>query len=92
MDEKVSEGPTSPNKRKNLALAFNVFLYFLEFVNLNIFNLEISKNRGLSINPDVHHSKVPSSEYFNKICYHNAFFYIEFYNQRKLIKMAKSLI
>ena len=25
-------------------------------------SLEISKKRGLSINPDIHHSKVPSSE------------------------------
>ena len=24
-------------------------------------SLEISKKRGLSINPDIHHSKVPSS-------------------------------
>ena len=27
-----------------------------------IFNLEIKKKRGLSINPDIHHSKVFSSE------------------------------
>ena len=26
-----------------------------------IFNLEIKKKSGLSINPDIHHSKVPSS-------------------------------
>ena len=26
-----------------------------------IFNLEIKKKRGLSINPDIHHSKVPNS-------------------------------
>ena len=28
-----------------------------------IFNLEIKKKRGLSLNPDIHHSKVFSSEY-----------------------------
>ena len=28
-----------------------------------IFNLEIKKKSGLSINPDIHHSKVFSSEY-----------------------------
>ena len=27
-----------------------------------LFNLEIKKKRGLSINPDIHHSKVFSSE------------------------------
>ena len=27
-----------------------------------IFNLEIKKKSGLSINPDIHHSKVPSSD------------------------------
>ena len=27
-----------------------------------LFNLEIKKKSGLSINPDIHHSKVPSSE------------------------------
>ena len=29
-----------------------------------IFNLEIKKKSGLSINPDIHHSKVFSSEKF----------------------------
>ena len=29
-----------------------------------IFNLEIKKKSGLSINPDIHHSKVSSSESF----------------------------
>ena len=29
-----------------------------------IFNLEIKKNSGLSIDPDIHHSKVFSSDYF----------------------------
>ena len=29
-----------------------------------IFNLEIKKKRGLSLNPDIHHSKVFSSEQF----------------------------
>ncbi len=28
-----------------------------------IFNLEIKKKRGLSINSDIHHSKVPSSDF-----------------------------
>ena len=28
-----------------------------------IFNLEIKKKSGSSINPDIHHSKVPSSEH-----------------------------
>ena len=28
-----------------------------------IFNLEIKKKSGLSINPDIYHSKVPSSAY-----------------------------
>ena len=27
-----------------------------------LFNLEIKKKSGLSINPDIHHSKVPSSD------------------------------
>ena len=31
-----------------------------------IFNLEIKKKSGLSINPDIHHSKVFSSVYRNK--------------------------
>ena len=30
-----------------------------------IFNLEIKKKSGSSINPDIHHSKVPSS---GKVC------------------------
>ena len=30
-----------------------------------IFNLEIKKKRGLSINPDIHHSKVFSSVKFS---------------------------
>ena len=38
-----------------------------------IFNLEIKKKSGLSINPDIHHSKVFSSGYlqqmFNKKSY-----------------------
>ena len=29
-----------------------------------IFNLEIKKKSGSSINPDIHHSKVPSSGNF----------------------------
>ena len=32
-----------------------------------IFNLEIKKKRGLSINPDIHHSKVFSSGYFSLV-------------------------
>ena len=31
-----------------------------------IFNLEIKKKSGLSLNPDIHHSKVPSSELVTK--------------------------
>ena len=31
------------------------------------FNLEIKKKSGLSINPDIHHSKVPSSGYIRGI-------------------------
>ena len=37
-----------------------------------IFNLEIKKKRGLSINPDIHHSKVSSSgtcNLFKCLCY-----------------------
>jgi len=30
-----------------------------------IFNLEIKKKSGLSINPDIHHSKVISSDVLN---------------------------
>ena len=30
-----------------------------------LFNLEIKKKSGLSINPDIHHSKVFSSGYFH---------------------------
>ena len=30
-----------------------------------LFNLEIKKKSGLSINPDIHHSKVFSSELIN---------------------------
>ena len=33
MDEKVSEGPSSPEKRKYMALAFNVLLKELSFSN-----------------------------------------------------------
>jgi len=38
----------------------------IKFVDLDIWSrdyvsLEISKKRGLSVNPDIHHSKVPSS-------------------------------
>jgi len=29
-----------------------------------LFNLEIKKKSGSSLNPDIHHSKVPSSGYF----------------------------
>ena len=29
-----------------------------------LFNLEIKKKRGLSINPDIHHSKVFSSDQY----------------------------
>ena len=32
-----------------------------------IFNLEIKKKSGLSINPDIHHSKVFSSGYFSLV-------------------------
>ena len=32
-----------------------------------IFNLEIKKKSGLSINPDIHHSKVFSSGLFSKV-------------------------
>ena len=31
-----------------------------------IFNLEIKKKSGISLNPDIHHSKVPSSDDVNK--------------------------
>ena len=31
-----------------------------------IFNLEIKKKSGLSINPDIHHSKVFSSDLFKR--------------------------
>ena len=31
-----------------------------------IFNLEIKKKSGSSINPDIHHSKVPSSDLIRK--------------------------
>ena len=31
-----------------------------------IFNLEIKKKSGLSLNPDIHHSKVFSSDKFEK--------------------------
>ena len=31
-----------------------------------IFNLEIKKKSGLSLNPDIHHSKVFSSDWFTK--------------------------
>ena len=30
-----------------------------------LFNLEIKKKSGLSINPDIHYSKVPSSGYLD---------------------------
>ena len=32
-----------------------------------IFNLEIKKKSGLSINPDIHHSKVFSSDHCNTL-------------------------
>ena len=32
-----------------------------------IYNLEIKKKNGLSIKPDIHHSKVPSSEHLNQL-------------------------
>ena len=31
-----------------------------------IFNLEIKKKSGLNINPDIYHSKVPSSDVLSK--------------------------
>ena len=34
-----------------------------------IFNLEIKKKSGLSLNPDIHHSKVFSSEQFPEMIY-----------------------
>ena len=34
-----------------------------------IFNLEIKKKSGLSINPDIHHSKVFSSGYIKDVGY-----------------------
>ena len=37
-------------------------LSILKFSAQAIFNLEIKKKSGSSINPDIHHSKVPSSE------------------------------
>ena len=45
-----------------------------------IFNLEIKKKSGLSINPDIQHSKVPSSVTLNHYmgsgveCHFRAFF------------------
>ena len=33
-----------------------------------IFNLEIKKKSGLSLNPDIHHSKVFSYEVINTLC------------------------
>ena len=32
-----------------------------------LFNLEIKKNSGSSINPDIHHSKVPGSVLFQRL-------------------------
>ena len=65
MGEKLSEGP-SPVKKTNKSGVARI-----KFVDLNIWSrdyvsLEISKKRGLSINPDIHHSKVPSSEFSNR--------------------------
>ena len=45
-----------------------------------IFNLEIKKKSGLSLNPDIHHSKVFSSEFIanldlqNMLHYFNRFY------------------
>ena len=50
--------------KKKLALAFNVFLYFLEFVNLNIFNLEISKKKALILISTI--LKFPAQNTLNK--------------------------
>ena len=44
-------------------LAFS--LYPLSFFLYSPFNLEIKKKSGSSINPDIHHSKVPSSDTTN---------------------------
>ena len=47
----------------------------IKFVDLNILSrdyviLEISKKRGLSINPDIYHSKVPSQGIYHfKLCF-----------------------
>ena len=46
---------------------FSSELKTLEWDILNpdrLINLEIRKKSGLSINPDIHHSKVPSSGHF----------------------------
>ena len=60
MGEKLSEGPSSQETNKSGVPR-------IKYVDLNIksrdyLSLEISKKKGLSINPDIHHSKVPSSE------------------------------
>ena len=64
MGEKLSEGPFSQKKKKtrtNLAfLESNLMLYIFNLETLH--NLEISKKRGLSVNPDILHCKVPSSD------------------------------
>ena len=33
-----------------------------------LFNLQIKKKSGSSINPDIHYSKVPSSEELKSVC------------------------
>ena len=52
-----------------------------------IFNLEIKKKSGLSINPDIHHSKVFSSCYFRKEAGPNMIHFI-----RRLKELSPNMI
>ena len=46
--------------------------------------VKISKKRGLSINPDIDHSKVPSSELFKRPLVGSEFFSLGHFRKRKV--------
>ena len=65
MREKLSEGPSS-QENEQIWHSFNQtclskYLVSRQTKSRDYFCLKISKKRGLSINPDIHHSKVPAS-------------------------------
>ena len=55
-----------------------------------LFHLEIKKKRGLSINPDIHHSKVLSSDFFRFFLLgYPTNVFTDFQNKKRAIQEAK---